>query len=137
MSTKLDFIFVIPPFLHNKGVSLGTAYDLNYRFTSSIISTNFKYASINFNLDKNNKITIDNNHLQNTIDNNPDAIILIDGNSHPQDLDNIYDNKFLKILKSLPEKNMIYPGNLRTRKYSRFTDGIPTLAKSRALTSTP
>ena len=59
MSTKLDFIFVIPPFLHNKGVSLGTSYDLNYRLTSSINSTNFKYASINFNLDKSNKITTD------------------------------------------------------------------------------
>ena len=39
MSTKLDFILVMVPFLHDKGVSLGTEYDLNYRFTSSINST--------------------------------------------------------------------------------------------------
>ena len=100
MSTKLDFILVIPPFLHDKGVSLGTSSDVDYHWTSSINSTNFKYSSINFDLDKNNKITIDNNHLQNTINNNPDAIILIDGNSHPEDFENVYDNKFLKILKS-------------------------------------
>ena len=100
MSTKLDFILVMAPFLHDKGVSLGTEYDMNYHYNASIDSTNYKHVSINFNLDKNNKITIDNDHFQNTIDNNPEAIILIDGNSHPKDLENVYDNKFLEILKS-------------------------------------
>ena len=99
MSTKLDFILVMAPFLHDKGVSLGTEYDMNYHYNASIDSTNYKHVSINFNLDKNNKITIDNDHFQNTIDNNPEAIILIDGNSHPKDLENVYDNKFLEILK--------------------------------------
>ena len=130
MSTKLDFIFVISPFLHNKGVSLGTSYDLNYRFTTGINSTNFKYSSINFNLDKNNKITIDNNHLQNTISNNPEAIILIDGNSHPKDFENVYDNKFLKILKSCKNFKVCFmPDNFRLLEWSQDANLIICFSK--------
>ena len=58
MSTKLDFIFVIPPFLHDKGVSLGTEYDAKYHYNASIDSTNYKHVSINFNLDKNNSFLV-------------------------------------------------------------------------------
>ena len=49
MFYKIKFsLFVIPPFLHDKGISLGTSYDANYQFTYAIDSiSNLKYESIN------------------------------------------------------------------------------------------
>lgn len=97
-----NFFFIAAPYLHNKGAVSKIESDIFFYFKRSLEESNITFICAKFNINTNNKITLDSDHLKANLKKN--HIVLIDANFDIGDDSNLYPVEMINLLKENKNK---------------------------------
>lgn len=93
-----DYILIIPPTLHEGGISICIESDIHANFRNSLESLGYEPKLAQFETAPNGAVSLNLNYLSELISKNKNAILIIDGNLSPSD-SGVYPQKLLGLLK--------------------------------------
>ncbi len=97
-----NFFLIAAPYLHNNGNSLNIESDVFFYLKNCFESFDDKFDYARFKIDKNNKLTLDVEYLNNNL--NKDHVLIIDSNFSIGDSSQVYPNEMLNIITKYKNK---------------------------------
>ena len=97
-----EFFFIAAPYLHNRGKVFKIESDIFFYFKKSLEESNISFDCAKFDINENNKITLDLNYLKANV--KKSHIILIDANFDIGDDSNLYPVEMINLLKENKNK---------------------------------
>ena len=97
-----EFFLIAAPYLHNRGTVFKIESDIFFYFKKSLEESKVTFDHANFNINSNNKITLDLDHLKAKL--KKSHIVLIDANFDIGDDSNLYPIEMINLLKENKNK---------------------------------
>tara|TARA_B100000963_G_scaffold293247_1_gene263616 strand:- start:3686 stop:4798 length:1113 start_codon:yes stop_codon:yes gene_type:complete len=97
-----NFFLIAAPYLHNNGNSLDIESDIFFYLKNCFENFDNKFDYARFKIDKNNKLTLDIEYLNNNL--NKDHVLVIDANFSIGDSSQIYPEEMLNIITKYKNK---------------------------------
>ena len=97
-----EFFFIAAPYLHDRGTVFKIESDIFFYFKKSLELSKVTFDCAKFDINENNKITLDLNHLKTNL--KKSHIILIDANFDIGDDSNLYPIEMINLLKENKNK---------------------------------